>query len=50
MKKSKKLLALLLCLAMVFGLAACGNSNKPADSQTPAPGTKIGRASCRERV
>ena len=24
MKKSKKLLALLLCLAMVFGLAACG--------------------------
>ena len=39
MKKSKKLLALLLCLAMVFGLAACGNSNKPADSQTPAPGT-----------
>ena len=24
---------------MVFGLAACGNSNKPADSQTPAPGT-----------
>ena len=39
MKKSKKLLALLLCLAMVFGLAACGNSNTPADSQTPAPGT-----------
>ena len=39
MKKSKKLLALLLCLAMVFGLAAGGNSNKPADSQTPAPGT-----------
>ena len=39
MKKSKKLRALLLCLAMVFGLAACGNSNKPADSQTPAPGT-----------
>ena len=39
MKKSKKLLALLLCLAMVFGLAACGNTNKPADSQTPAPGT-----------
>lgn len=39
MKKSKKLLALLLCLAMVFGLAACGDSNKPADSQTPAPGT-----------
>ena len=39
MKKSKKLLALPLCLAMVFGLAACGNSNKPADSQTPAPGT-----------
>lgn len=39
MKKSKKLLALLLCLAMAFGLAACGNSNKPADSQTPAPGT-----------
>ena len=39
MKKSKKLLALLLCLSMVFGLAACGNSNKPADSQTPAPGT-----------
>ena len=39
MKKSKKLLALLLCLAMVFGLAACGKSNKPADSQTPAPGT-----------
>ena len=39
MKKSKKLLALLLCLAMVFGLTACGHSNKPADSQTPAPGT-----------
>jgi len=41
MKKSKKLLALLLCLAMVFGLAACGNSNKPANSLrlalTPRP-------------
>ena len=36
MKKSKKLLALLLCLPMVFGLAACGNSNKPVDIQTPA--------------
>ena len=40
MKKSKKLLALLLCLAMVFGLAACGNSNKPANSQTPAHETE----------
>ena len=41
MKKSKKLLALLLCLAMVFGLAACGNSNKPADSQTPVSYTHL---------
>ena len=35
----KRLLALLLAGAMSVGLAACGNSNKPADSQTPAPGT-----------
>ena len=40
MKKSKKLLALLLCLAMVFGLAACGNSNKPANTETPAHETE----------
>ena len=35
----KRLLALLLAGAMSVGLAACGNSNKPANSQTPAPGT-----------
>ena len=28
----KRLLALLLAGAMSVGLAACGNSNKPADS------------------
>jgi len=39
MKKSKKLLALLLCLAWASARAAGGTSNKPADSQTPAPGT-----------
>ena len=38
MKKSKKLLALLLCLAMVFGLAACGNSGDEGSANTPAGG------------
>lgn len=32
----KKLLALLLALAMVFGLAACGGSSAPAETKAPA--------------
>ena len=32
----KKLIALLLVLVMVFALAACGNTAKPTESQTPA--------------
>ena len=44
--KSKKLLAMLLCLSMVFGLAACGGgtqgtSESPAGgSESPAAGTE----------
>ncbi len=34
MKKVTKLLALLLALALVFGLAACGGQDKPADDET----------------
>ena len=33
----KKLIALLLALTMVLGLAACGGSSKPAETQAPAP-------------
>lgn len=33
----KKYMALLLALAMVFALAACGNSVQPAAANTPAP-------------
>lgn len=36
MKKTNRALALLLSLAMVGSLAACGNDEKPAD-ETPAP-------------
>ncbi len=32
----KKLIALLLALVMVFALAACGSSEEPADTSTPA--------------
>ena len=58
----KKIFALLLTLAMVLALAACGSqpANDPApapsdggQTDTPAPPSapeKIGRASCRERV
>ena len=35
----KKILALILALAMCFALVACGNSDKPADSNTPADKT-----------
>ena len=33
----KKLIALLLALTMVLGLAACGGSNTPAPAETEAP-------------
>ncbi|MBQ7001419.1 MAG: hypothetical protein IJN67_10305, partial [Oscillospiraceae bacterium] len=33
----KKLIAMLLALAMVFGLVACGSSSAPAETQAPAP-------------
>ena len=33
----KKLIALLLALVMVLGLAACGSSNAPAETEAPAP-------------
>ena len=33
----KKLIALLLALAMVLSLAACGGSNEPAPTEAPAP-------------
>ena len=32
----KKIIALLMALVMVFGLVACGNSEKPVESQAPA--------------
>ncbi len=32
----KKLIAMLLALVMVFGLVACGGSEKPAETQAPA--------------
>ncbi len=35
MKNSKKLLALLLAVAMVFALAACGGNKAPAPSEAP---------------
>lgn len=34
---AKKLLALLLCLAMVFSFAACTGNNDPTDNSTSAP-------------
>ena len=40
MKKTKKILALLLALVMVLALAACGGGgDKPADNKDPAPST-----------
>ncbi len=33
----KKLIAMLLALAMVFGLVACGGNTAPAETQAPAP-------------
>ena len=39
MKKTKKILALLLAMVMVLALAACGGGDKPADSKDPAPST-----------
>ena len=44
----KKTLALILTLAMVLALCACGGSKAPA-AEAPAA-EEIGRASCRERV
>ena len=35
MKKWNKIFALLLALIMVFGLVACGSSDKPGDTQQP---------------
>ena len=57
----KRILALLLAGAMVFGLSACGSSSdKSSDQSSDAPSesqpaessddSEIGRASCRERV
>ena len=40
--KATKILALLMAVVMVFALAAC--------AKTEPNTTKIGRASCRERV
>ena len=37
MKKSRKILALILSLAMVFALAACGNQETGGDTNSPAP-------------
>lgn len=37
MKKSRKILALVLSLAMVFALAACGNQQNGGDTNSPAP-------------
>ena len=37
MKKSRKILALVLSLAMVFALAACGNQQSGGDTNSPAP-------------
>lgn len=37
MKKSRKILALVLSLAMVFALAACGNQQTGGDTNSPAP-------------
>lgn len=39
MKKTKKILALLLAMVMVLALAACGGGDKPADTKDPAPST-----------
>lgn len=36
MKKVSKLLSLLLCLAMLLSIAACGAENGPEESQTPS--------------
>ena len=37
MKKTRKILALVLSLAMVFALAACGNQQTGGDTNSPAP-------------
>ena len=37
MRKAKTLLAMILCLSMVFALAACGQSAAPASTPTEAP-------------
>ena len=37
--RMKKLLALLLALAMVFALAACNNNDEPSGNETQDPGT-----------
>ena len=39
----KRVFAMLLAMAMVFSLMACGSKDKTG-------GSEIGRASCRERV
>ena len=44
----KKILALMLSVSMIAGLAACGSKETEAPA-TDAP-AEIGRASCRERV
>ena len=57
----KKILALLLVLAMALSLVACGGKTEEAAPEAAAPAetaseykvamvTEIGRATCRERV
>ncbi|MCI8852549.1 MAG: carbohydrate ABC transporter substrate-binding protein [Lachnospiraceae bacterium] len=38
MKKMRKMLALLLCVGMILGLAACGSKEEPAAAPAPADG------------
>ena len=40
----KRFLSLLLVLAMVLSLAACGNTSEPAEPETPAEGEETGDA------
>ena len=43
MKKRNRLIALLLTLAMVFAMTACGDTaDTPSASQTPAPSQSAG--------
>lgn len=46
----KRILALLLCLVMVFSLAACGGNEKPNDDNTPGTSTESGNKNPTENV